>query len=108
MMPAHKFQEIEYHPYDVHVVPVEQINHNDYYTISKTGVQHVVNGIAEFTALDDWEEEYRVFCMVAKFRFFSQFRMWKQYVNPLPPSKIEALVGKIDQIHDFNAEGTLT
>lgn len=79
MMPAHAWTSTLYHPYDLRIVPHGQIDHENFYTISAQGVQHVREGIAEFTPLHIWAAEYDAFIRVRQMKFFKQFRLWKQY-----------------------------
>ena len=81
MMPAHDRMSVDYHPYDVHLVPHSEIDPENYYTISKDGVQETTDGLSEFTPLDRWEQDYHTFTAVRAKKTFSQFRMWKQYAT---------------------------
>lgn len=79
MMPVYRHSHIKHHAYNVHIVPHEKINTADFYTISSSGVERVVDGISEFTSLDRWEQEYIAFVKVQDLDTFSKFRMFKQY-----------------------------
>ena len=88
---------IDYHPYNLRVQPQQQlpsyllitilrqvvvhenINPNDYYTISATGVTRLREGETEYTTLGAWEKEYRNYQILIKIKTFSNFRMWKAF-----------------------------
>ena len=51
----------------------ENINKNDYYTISKKAVTHVYNNDIEFIEIDRWEQEYLYHRELTKIPIFSLF-----------------------------------
>ena len=57
----------------------ENINPNDYYTISATGVTRLRDDETEYTTLGSWEKEYRDYQILIKIKTFSNFRMWKAF-----------------------------
>ena len=57
----------------------ENIDPNDYYTISATGVTRLRDHETEYTALGSWEKEYRDYQILIKIKTFSNFRMWKAF-----------------------------
>lgn len=61
------------------VVVHENINPNDYYTISATGVTRLRDNETEYTTLGSWEKEYRDYQILIKIKTFSNFRMWKAF-----------------------------
>eukprot|EP00762_Andalucia_godoyi_P001076 ANDGO_01965.mRNA.1 Dynein-1-beta heavy chain len=75
------FRDIKapYNPYDLEIVPYSEIQGRDYFTLSGKGVTHFVGGEAEFTPLDQWEREYRLFHRVLSISFFAQYRRWKSF-----------------------------
>jgi hypothetical protein len=67
--------------YDLCVVGHDGINLKDYYTFSRAGVTHFVGkgGDSEFTSLEQWEREYRLFGQLYSIPFFSKYRTWKSF-----------------------------
>ena len=59
MMSREKRSSIEYTPYNLRIVTYDQIDPDNYMTISENGVINVYEGEASFTPLDRWEEEYK-------------------------------------------------
>lgn len=52
----------------------------DYYTFSRAGVTHFVGkGDSEFTSLEQWEREYRLFGQLHAIPFFKKYRKWKAF-----------------------------
>lgn len=52
----------------------------DYYTFSRAGVTHFVGkGESEFTSLEQWEREYRLFGQLHAIPFFAKYRKWKGF-----------------------------
>jgi hypothetical protein len=81
LMPRHGTTSNSYHPYDLMLVKHAEIDPNNFYTISSTGIQHVVNGLSEFTPLARWEAEYEAFTALRQKKTFSQFRSVILYVQ---------------------------
>nr|XP_023474588.1 dynein heavy chain 6, axonemal isoform X4 [Equus caballus] len=79
MVPAVSRSSIEYDTYNLKVVSYENINKNDYYTISKKAVTHIYNDDIEFIELDRWEQEYLYHRELTKIPIFSLFRKWKAF-----------------------------
>ncbi|KAM5227834.1 dynein axonemal heavy chain 6 [Ctenodactylus gundi] len=79
MIPAVPRSSIEYDIYNLKVVNYENINKNDYYTISKRAVTHVYNDDIEFIETDRWEREYLYHRELTKIPIFSLFRKWKAF-----------------------------
>ncbi|XP_036606051.1 dynein heavy chain 6, axonemal [Trichosurus vulpecula] len=79
MIPAVPTSSIEYDPYNLRVVSYEDINKNDYYTISKRAVTHTCDGEVEFIELPRWEQEYLYHRELTKIPIFSRFRKWKAF-----------------------------
>nr|XP_015200901.1 PREDICTED: dynein heavy chain 6, axonemal [Lepisosteus oculatus] len=70
---------IKYDTYNLKIVSYENINKNDYYTISQQGVTHIVNGEVDFLALDRWEKEYMLHRQLLQIPAFVLFRKWKAF-----------------------------
>ncbi len=52
----------------------------DYYTFSRAGVTRFVGkGESEFTSLEQWEREYRLFGQLHAIPFFAKYRKWKGF-----------------------------
>ncbi|XP_064233929.1 dynein axonemal heavy chain 6 isoform X6 [Aotus nancymaae] len=79
MIPAVSRSSIEYDAYNLKVVSYENINKNDYYTISQKGVTHFYNDDIEFIEIDRWEQEYLYHRELTKIPIFSLFRKWKAF-----------------------------
>ena len=69
----------EHNPYNLKIVSHAEADHDDFYTLSRAGVTHIVNGVAEFTPLDQWEQEYQLFGKVIQIPLFQKYKMWKSY-----------------------------
>lgn len=61
------------------VVSYENINKNDYYTISKKAVTHTYNEELEYIEIDRWEQEYLYHRELTKIPIFALFRKWKAF-----------------------------
>uniref|UniRef100_A0A2K6FZX0 Dynein axonemal heavy chain 6 n=1 Tax=Propithecus coquereli TaxID=379532 RepID=A0A2K6FZX0_PROCO len=79
MIPAVPRSSTEYDTYNLKVVSYENINKNDYYTISKKAVTHICNDDIEFIEIDRWEQEYLYHRELSKIPIFSLFRKWKAF-----------------------------
>ncbi|XP_008252409.2 dynein axonemal heavy chain 6 [Oryctolagus cuniculus] len=79
MVPAVAKSSIEYDTFNLKVVAYENINKNDYYTISKMAVTHIYNDDIEFIEIDRWEQEYLYHRELTKIPIFSLFRKWKAF-----------------------------
>uniref|UniRef100_I3MYF0 Dynein axonemal heavy chain 6 n=1 Tax=Ictidomys tridecemlineatus TaxID=43179 RepID=I3MYF0_ICTTR len=79
MIPAVPKSSIEYNTYNLKVVAYENINKNDYYTISQKAVTHIYNDEIEFIEIDRWEQEYLYHRELIKIPIFSLFRKWKAF-----------------------------
>ncbi|XP_023392189.1 dynein heavy chain 6, axonemal [Pteropus vampyrus] len=79
MIPAVPKSSIEYDTYNLKVVSYENINKNDYYTISKNAITHIYNDDIEFIEIDRWEQEYLYHRELIKIPIFSLFRKWKAF-----------------------------
>uniref|UniRef100_A0A8D2JQJ9 Dynein axonemal heavy chain 6 n=1 Tax=Sciurus vulgaris TaxID=55149 RepID=A0A8D2JQJ9_SCIVU len=79
MIPAVPKSSIEYNTYNLKVVSYENINKNDYYTISQKAVTHIYNDDIEFIEIDRWEQEYLYHRELTKIPIFSLFRKWKAF-----------------------------
>eukprot|EP00656_Telonema_subtile_P000712 TRINITY_DN10343_c0_g2_i4.p1 TRINITY_DN10343_c0_g2~~TRINITY_DN10343_c0_g2_i4.p1 ORF type:complete len:616 (+),score=135.78 TRINITY_DN10343_c0_g2_i4:143-1990(+) len=66
-------------PYNLRIVPVSSINKDDYYTLGISGVTHFREGSAEFTALEQWQREFKLHSKVRRLPFFRKYRRWKSY-----------------------------
>ncbi|XP_067839723.1 dynein axonemal heavy chain 6 [Heptranchias perlo] len=70
---------IKYDFYNLSVVAYEDINTNDYYTISQHGVLHMRSEEIDFIELDRWEQEYLYHKKLIRIPVFSLFRKWKAF-----------------------------
>ncbi|KAF6321024.1 dynein axonemal heavy chain 6 [Rhinolophus ferrumequinum] len=79
MIPAVPRSSIDYDIYNLKVVNYDNINKNDYYTISKKAITHIYNDNIEFIEIDRWEQEYLYHRELIKIPVFSLFRKWKAF-----------------------------
>nr|XP_060479238.1 dynein axonemal heavy chain 6 [Panthera onca] len=79
MIPAVPRSSTEYDTYNLKVVSYENINKNDYYTISKKAVTHIYNEDIEYIEIDRWEQEYLYHRELTKIPIFALFRKWKAF-----------------------------
>ncbi|XP_074052253.1 dynein axonemal heavy chain 6 isoform X2 [Macrotis lagotis] len=79
MIPAVPTSSIDYNPYNLRVVSYDNVNKNDYYTISQKAVTHTYNDEVEFIELTRWEKEYLYHRELTKIPIFSRFRKWKAF-----------------------------
>ncbi|XP_005385504.1 PREDICTED: dynein heavy chain 6, axonemal [Chinchilla lanigera] len=79
MIPAVPRSSIEYDTYNLKVVSYENINKNDYYTISQKAVTHIYNNDIEYIEIDRWEQEYLYHRELTKIPIFALFRKWKAF-----------------------------
>ncbi|XP_052028538.1 LOW QUALITY PROTEIN: dynein axonemal heavy chain 6 [Apodemus sylvaticus] len=79
MISAVPKSSIEYDTYNLKVVSYENINKNDYYTISKDAVTHVYNDDIEYIEIERWEQEYLYHRELTKIPIFALFRKWKAF-----------------------------
>ncbi|XP_060043693.1 dynein axonemal heavy chain 6 [Erinaceus europaeus] len=79
MVPAVPKSSIEYDTYNLKVVSYENLNKNDYYTISQKAVTHIYNDDIEFIEIERWEQEYLYHRELTKIPIFSLFRKWKAF-----------------------------
>ena len=63
--------------YDLEMIPLEQVDKNFYFTLSKEGVTQFRNKVSTFTSLSQWEREYRLYNRIASINFFKVYKRWK-------------------------------
>ena len=72
-------------PYDLKIVAFNEVDPDDHYTISEAGVTHCKRygkqEVAEFTPLEQWEEECGLFHEVMEIPFFKRYQSWKAYTS---------------------------
>jgi len=69
-----------YRPYDLKVVPHSEVDPDHFYTLSSSGVTHVLNGVTEFIPLERFEREFFLFSKVVQKTVFKKYRVWKGFV----------------------------
>ncbi|XP_055452394.1 dynein axonemal heavy chain 6 [Psammomys obesus] len=79
MISAVPKSSIEYDTYNLKIVNYENINKNDYYTISRNAVTHICNNEIEYIEIARWEKEYLYHEKLTKIPIFSLFRKWKAF-----------------------------
>ncbi|GBG29459.1 Dynein heavy chain 1, axonemal [Hondaea fermentalgiana] len=65
--------------YELRVVDHKNVDPEDYFTLSREGVTHFTDSQAEFTPMDLWEHEFRIFSKMKSISFFARFRVWKNF-----------------------------
>ena len=68
-----------YNPYDLVVVPHNDIQHKQYFTVSAAGVTKFDEGESEFVGLKAWEREFRIYHKLAKLDVFKLYKKWKSF-----------------------------
>ncbi|XP_026730807.1 dynein heavy chain 6, axonemal [Trichoplusia ni] len=71
-------QNVYFTPYYLQVVPYENIDKRNFFTISPCGVTHYSNEMV-FTKLPAWEQEYTIFVKLTDIKFFKLYRYWKAF-----------------------------
>ena len=66
--------------YDLSVVEHADIDPEDYYTLSCSGLTHFMGNASDFTPLERWEREYSLFNKMRSIGFFARYRKWKNFV----------------------------
>jgi len=61
------------------MVPLELVDKNYYFTLSKEGVTQFRSKVSSFTSLEQWEREYNLFHKIAKISFFRIYKRWKVF-----------------------------
>ena len=69
--------DADFHEWDILVCPYEWISKSDYYTISAKGVTHFVNGMSQFSDLNEWLHDLVMLQTLRKIPIFANFRLWK-------------------------------
>ena len=62
--------------YDLSVVEHADIDPEDYYTLSCSGLTHFMGNASDFTPLERWEREYSLFNKMRSIGFFARYRKW--------------------------------
>lgn len=63
--------------YDLQLVHLDDVDKNFYFTLSKEGVTQFRGKVSQFTGLNQWEREYRLFHKIANINFFKVYKRWK-------------------------------
>ncbi|KAJ8737519.1 hypothetical protein PYW08_000114 [Mythimna loreyi] len=71
-------QNVYFTPYYLKVVPYDQIDKHNFFTISQCGVTHYSHEMV-FTKLPSWEQEYNIFVKLTDIKFFKLYRYWKAF-----------------------------
>ncbi|KAH8862654.1 Dynein heavy chain 6, axonemal [Schistosoma japonicum] len=72
----------KYHFYNLKVVNFQNINRDDYYTLSRHGCTHlVVNDDIEHITLEQFETEYKTFNEICKIPTFARFSLWRGFIR---------------------------
>lgn len=78
---AHPRSSVHDHAYNLRVVPHSETDSSEYYTMSGGGVTHVHGSRSDFTELDRWEKEYRIFNRIRQMPMLGNFRLWKGFAT---------------------------
>ena len=65
--------------YDLEVVEQDAIDKEHYFTLSKEGVTIYKDKGSQFTTMQQWDREFKLFNKISDIRFFSQYRRWKAF-----------------------------
>ena len=65
--------------YELDIIKHHDINPEDYFTLSYTGVTHFVGKSSDFTPLDQFEREHYLFSMISEIHFFHHYWEWKMF-----------------------------
>lgn len=94
-----------FNPYELKKVSSQEIG-NDYFTMSASGVTHVMpDGSTENLTLDRWSKESSIFMAIRKLRTFSNyfrwkpFRIWKKFVMQ---QRFDQITDRVIQHSFFN------
>ncbi|XP_066254312.1 dynein axonemal heavy chain 6 [Euwallacea similis] len=68
-----------FNPYMLKVVGYEDVDKNEFFTMSARGVMQHVGSEVTFTSLDKWEDEYDMYQRLMTIRTFRAFRKWKGF-----------------------------
>ncbi|CAB3225668.1 unnamed protein product [Arctia plantaginis] len=71
-------QNVYFTPYYLKLVPYEDLDKKNYFTISPCGVTHYSKEMV-FTKLPSWEQEYTIFVKLTDIKFFKVYRYWKAF-----------------------------
>ncbi|CAH8560243.1 unnamed protein product [Schistosoma turkestanicum] len=72
----------KYHFYNLKVVSFQNINRDDYYTLSINGCTHLIaNDDIEHITLDRFETEYKIFKEIREIPTFARFRLWNGFIR---------------------------
>lgn len=64
------------------VVVHSKVDKMDYSTLSLRGITRLMNGKeADFTELDQWQQDYNHFNQLLRIKTFSLFRCWKAFAT---------------------------
>lgn len=67
-------------PYALEVAGFHEIDASGFYTLSAKGITaYAENEPTEFTSLDQWEREYRLYDVISKMKVFQKHRTWKGF-----------------------------
>ena len=65
--------------YDLEKVQQEHIDKDNYCTISKEGLTQYRDKSSQFTKLEQFEREYKLFHKISRIRFFALYKRWKAF-----------------------------
>ena len=65
--------------YDLEVVEQDAIDKEHYFTLSKEGVTIYKDKGSQFTTMQQWDREFKLFNKISDIHFFSQYRRWKAF-----------------------------
>jgi dynein heavy chain len=86
--------------YDLSVAEHADVDPEDYYTLSCSGLTHFMGNASDFTPLERWEREYFLFNKMRSIGFFARYRKWKNFVwwkQTVKKSKIGAAAQKLSE-----------
>lgn len=63
--------------YNLELVPLDKVDKNSYFTLSKEGITQFRNKASSFTGLVQWEREFRLYHKIREINFFLVYKSWK-------------------------------
>ena len=80
MATKNRVRRHNYNPYNLRIVPWENVDRADYRTISAKGVSHFREGEEmDFTPLTVWKREFFNYHHLIKIQLFAKFKIWKAF-----------------------------
>ncbi|KAE8631104.1 hypothetical protein XENTR_v10001083 [Xenopus tropicalis] len=79
LTPAVPKSSIDYDTYNLRIATHQNINKNEYYTMSENGVTHISDGEVLYLEIERWKQEYLYHKALKQIPTFALFRKWKAF-----------------------------